>query len=74
LGEEQAAQAAPSSRHSKLAPASLEWNAKAAAVSLVEPDGPLSMVVSGAVVSTVNVRTGVARLFPAASDCCASTA
>ncbi len=41
------------SEHSKLEPASLEWNAKVGVASLVGPDGPLSIVVWGGVPSTV---------------------
>ena len=51
-GEPHVANAAASTRHSKLAPASLE-NAKVGVESLVSPLGPASTVVSGGVVSTV---------------------
>jgi hypothetical protein len=52
----------PSSLHSKVAPVS-ELNSKSAIPSVVLP-GPVSMVVFGAVVSTVNVLVaGVASVL-----------
>ena len=43
-------------------PASLEENANVGVVSFVGPDGPLSIVVSGAAVSTVKLRDGGRRV------------
>ena len=51
MGELQAANAAVSSRHWKLDPASVELKSKLAEVELVVPLGPESIVVSGGVVS-----------------------
>src|SRR5581483_5307400 len=65
-GEPQAANDPESTRHSKLDPDSEEENAKVGVASLVVPAGPESIVVSGAVVSTVNVReSGVESVLPA---------
>jgi hypothetical protein len=44
-GEEQEAQTAPSTRHSKVDPASLAEKVNVGVESLVGPDGPLSIVV-----------------------------
>ncbi len=53
---EQGAKAAASIRHSKVAPgSSFEEKVKVGVVSLVGPLGPVSIVVCGAVVSTVKV-------------------
>src|SRR4051794_31056858 len=41
----------PSSLHSNVEPASVEWNVKVGDASLVAPDGPVSMTVSGGVAS-----------------------
>jgi hypothetical protein len=54
-GLEQAVNAAPSSLHSKVDPASFEENEKLAPVSFVGLAGAEEMVVFGAVVSTVTV-------------------
>ena len=63
----QAAKAAVSRRHSNVAPASLV-KANEAEFVLMVPVGPLVIVVSGATVSTVNVRVaGVGSRLPAAS-------
>ena len=56
----------PSSRHSNVEPASVEENVNVALLTLIVPVGPPVIVVSGAVVSTVNERVagrrvGVAR-------------
>ena len=77
LGEEQALQPLPavvwasvaSRRHSKVALASCgEEKAKLAVRYLTRPEGPELMSVSGAAVSTVNVRAaGLASTLPAAS-------
>src|ERR671914_345926 len=53
-GEVHAANAAVSTRHWKFAPASLE-NPKVGVESLVSPEGPESIVVWGATVSTIQV-------------------
>ena len=55
LGEVQAATGAPSSEHWKLAPVSLEENAKLALVPLVSAGGPELIVVYGALVSIVQL-------------------
>ena len=49
-------QAPPSIRHSKLEPGSLDVNSNVGVASAVGPDGPASIVVCGAVVSTVKLR------------------
>ena len=75
LGEEQALKAALSSLHSKVLPASEEEKVNVALFCLMVPEGPESIVVSGAVVScggggtsTVKVlEAGMASVFPAAS-------
>jgi len=51
----QAAAAPPSRTHWNVEPASVEWNVKEAEVELVGLVGPLSITVSGATVSTVQV-------------------
>ncbi len=67
-GEVQSENAALSSRHSKVAPVSLESKANVGVLSPVVPSGPLSIVVSGAWVSIVNVRVaGDGSMFPAES-------
>ncbi len=67
-GVEQEPHAPPSTRHSKLEPAWLAENANVGVASLVGPEGPLSIVVFGAAVSTVKLReAGVASTFPARS-------
>ena len=64
----QVANAAASRRHSNVTPVSVPENVKAAVAVLIAPVGPVLIVVSGAAVSTVNVRVaGVASTFPAAS-------
>src|ERR671915_2562138 len=65
-GEVQAAKAAASTRHWKLAPASLE-NPNIGVESPVKPVGPESIVVCGAAVSTVIARLAAAPVLPAAS-------
>ena len=61
----QVANAAASSRHSNVTPASVPENVKAAVAVLIAPVGPVLIVVSGAAVSTVNVRVaGVASTLP----------
>ena len=60
--------AAPSSAHWNVEPASVAVKVKVALVLLTEPVGPAVMVVSGATVSTVHVReAGEASVLPAAS-------
>ena len=51
FGEVHDDQTPPSTRHSKVEPASLEENAYVGVESLVKPDGPLSIVVTGGTVS-----------------------
>ena len=66
--ELQEAHAPASTRHSKVEPTWLAENANVGVESFVGPDGPLSIVVSGATVSTVIVRmSGVGSMFPATS-------
>jgi hypothetical protein len=62
-----AAHEPPSRRHSKVEPGWSAEKAKLASASSVGPDGPASIVVSGATVSTVNVREDGASTLPAAS-------
>ncbi len=67
-GEVQVCQAPESSLHSNVAPVSSEAKPKLAEVEAVGPLGPESIVVSGATVSTVQVRAAsVASVLPAAS-------
>src|SRR5204863_9610939 len=57
-----------STRHSKVEPGSLELNANVGVASLSSAGGAESIVVFGAVRSTVHVRlAGVASVFPAES-------
>jgi len=57
-----------SSLHSNVDPDSLEENVNVAEVDAVVPEGPESIVVSGAVASIVQVRVaGLASVLPAAS-------
>jgi hypothetical protein len=66
-GELQAAKAAVSTRHWKLAPGSLE-NPNVGVESFVSPVGPDVIVASGATVSTVQVKlAGDWSTLPAAS-------
>ena len=66
--ELQEPQAPASTRHSKLEPAWVDEKANVGVASFVGPDGPLSMVVFGAAVSTVNARdAGVASTLPPGS-------
>ena len=59
---------APSTAHSKVLPVSLELNAKLALVELVEVAGAVTIVVCGAVRSTVHVDcAGLASVLPAVS-------
>jgi hypothetical protein len=68
LGELQKEKAAESKRHWKLEPGSLEAKAKVGVRSLVGPEGPAVIVVSGAAVSTVKeLVAGVGSVLPAAS-------
>ena len=68
VGLEQAPNAAPSSRHWKLEPASSELNPNVGVGSLMGPEGPESIAVTGATVSTVNERlAGVESTFWAGS-------
>ena len=58
----------PSRRHSNVEPDSVEENVNDGALFADVPAGPVLIVVSGAVVSTVNVRVaGVGSTLPAAS-------
>ena len=67
-GDVHGANAAASTRHSNVEPASVAVNEKLGVVSLVTPLGPAVIVVSGAVVSTVNDRlAGVGSMLPAGS-------
>ncbi|XSF08636.1 hypothetical protein VZP55_30365 [Myxococcus faecalis] len=68
IGSVQPVKVAPSSAHSYVTPLSLESKSNVASVEAVVPDGPLTMVVSGATVSTVHVRVaGVPSTLPALS-------
>ena len=68
MGLEQAANALPSSEHSKMLPASVPVKLKVALVPLVSASGLVVMVVSGAVMSMVHVKAaGVASTLPAVS-------
>jgi hypothetical protein len=67
-GEEHAVKAPASTRHAKPDPASLELKVKVALVAFVGSDGPESTVVSGGVVSIVQVQVaGVGSVFPSES-------
>jgi hypothetical protein len=67
-GELQEENAPPSSRHSKVAPASFELKVKVASVELVGFVGDESMNVCGGVASTVTVtELELPEAFPAAS-------
>ena len=58
----------PSSEHWKVEPDFEELKLKLGAESLIKPEGPLSIVVWGATVSTVKERVaGVASVLPAGS-------
>ena len=66
--EVQETQASLSVRHSKVEPAWSDENVNVGVGSFVGPEGPLSIVVSGVAVSTVNARdAGVGSTFPAGS-------
>ena len=66
--ELQETHAPPSMRHSKLEPAWLAEKVYVGVASFVGPEGPLSIVVFGAAVSTVKLRdAGVASTLPAGS-------
>src|SRR5215216_4159806 len=56
LGEEQFANAAPSTRHWNVDPGSFDLNPKLGVLSVVRPSGPPVIVVTGGSVSTVNER------------------
>ena len=63
-----AAYAAASRRHWNVEPSSVAVKLKVGVLSLVVLDGPLVIVVSGGVVSTVNARVaGVGSVLPAGS-------
>ena len=63
-----AANAAPSRLHSKVAVGSVAVKVNAALAEATTPEGPVAMVVSGACVSTVQVReTGVGSTLPEVS-------
>ncbi len=65
-GEMQAVQLPLSMRHSKVEPLSLELNVKVGVVLLEGFEGPVSIVVLGAVRSIVQVElAGVASVLPA---------
>ena len=70
-GEVQLANVPESTRHSNVEPVSVEVNVNVGVLSLVGPDGPAVMLVSGGVVSTVSTvkarLAGVASTLPAAS-------
>ncbi len=69
LGDAQAAQAPPSRRHWNLEPASLELKPKLADPLATVPDGPESIVVSGAVVSAEAARSPSRSATPASRRC-----
>ena len=73
FGEEQAANAAPSSEHWKLEPASEEENSKVGPVLFDGFAGLTSIVVFGAVLSIVTVCLEESSVFPAASRARART-
>ena len=56
-----------SNRHSKVEPDSLEEKVKVGVVSVVDPEGPEVIVVSGGTVSTVKERETIWLTFPGAS-------
>jgi hypothetical protein len=66
-----AAHEPPSRRHSKVEPGSSAEKAKVGDWSFVGSSGPESIVVAGALVSTVNVRLAGVSALPAVS--CART-
>jgi len=67
-GLEHADHAPSSTRQANVEPASLAEKVNVGVASFVRPDGPLSMVVFGAAVSTVKLcDAGVASTFPAGS-------
>ena len=66
-GDVHAAQSAPSRRHSNVAAAVGELNAKEAVALLTVPLGPLSMLVSGGPSMVQLELAGVASTLPAAS-------
>ena len=68
FGDEQAAKAAPSSRHSKLEFASVELNSNTASVAFTVPVGP-SIDVSGGDVSMVKVLVPLRPRVSPVSDC-----
>jgi hypothetical protein len=68
LGEVQALKADPSRLQANVEPVSLAVKLKLGDALLTEPDGPAVIVVSGAIVSTVQVRlAGVGSTLPAES-------
>ena len=67
-GDVQAANAAPSSEHWNVEPDSLEENSNVALVLVVDPVGPESIVVSGAVVSGTTVHCRLAGESSALPD------
>ncbi len=67
-GEVQLLKSAPSRLHLKVEPSSLEEKTMLAELLVAMAGGPLSMVVSGGVASTVKARlAGVASSLPAGS-------
>ena len=67
FGEAQAPHEPPSRRHSKLTPPGPPENAKLGSWSFDGCAGPVSIDVSGGVVSTTNVRLAAASTLPARS-------
>ena len=64
----QVANAPPSSEHANVDPASVAVNANVASGTVTVPDGPESIVVCGAAVSTVKLRVAaLASELPTAS-------
>ena len=68
LGEVQLPKGAPSMEHSKVDPASEEEKLNVASGTVIVPEGPESIAVSGTVVSTVQFcAAGLASVLPTAS-------
>ena len=72
-GLEHAEKEPASSLHSKVLGDSVEWKVNVAEVLLLGSEGVESMIVSGAIVSTLNVLEAVVWLFPALSVASACT-
>jgi hypothetical protein len=64
----QPSKASPSSEQAKLEPGSLVESSKLGVASLVGPDGPLSIAVSGGAVSTVQVKLAASASTLAAAS------